>query len=285
MVVAPAAAGTGVTFHRVDAAPTSRPIPARLDFVCGTQYCTRLANEDGLSVSTVEHLMAALAGCGVTDARISLDGPEVPIMDGSAAVFVQAFVRAGIRDLGVPCEAIRVLAPVSARLGDRMARLVPAPRFEMEFSISYRDPAIGMQSKDLALTGSTIVSELSDSRTFACLSDVEMLHRRGFGRGGGLENAVVVDNGRILNAGGLRHADEFVRHKMLDAVGDLALAGAPIVGRYIGIKAGHELSNRLLRALFARPDCWEWCEPTPEQLPGGNLLPPSPAPADASIAV
>jgi UDP-3-O-[3-hydroxymyristoyl] N-acetylglucosamine deacetylase len=285
LTVAPAAAETGIVFRRTDAGPAARPIPARYDFVHDTHLCTRLSNGDGLSIGTVEHLMAALAGCGISDARIAVDGPEVPIMDGSAVAFVREFVRVGIRDLGVPWRAIRVQEPVSVRMEGKLAELAPAPRFEMEFSVSFADPAIGLQSKELALAGSAIVSELSDSRTFGFLSEVEMLLRQGLGRGGSLENVVIIDNGRVLNPEGLRHPDEFVRHKMLDAVGDLALAGAPIIGRYTGIKAGHEMSNLLLRKLFSCPEAWTWCELRPGQGPGGTPHPPALHVSDASIAV
>jgi len=285
LTVAPAVAETGIVFRRTDAGPAARPIPARYDFVTDTHLCTRLSNGDGLAIGTVEHLMAALAGCGISDARIALDGPEVPIMDGSAVAFVREFLHVGIRDLGVPWQAIRVLEPVSVRMEGKLAELAPAPRFEMEFSVSFADPAIGHQSKHLVLTGGAVVSELSDSRTFGCLADVEMLRRMGLGRGGGLENAVIVDNGRILNPGGLRHPDEFVRHKMLDAVGDLALAGAPVIGCYTGIKAGHEMSNLLLRKLFSCPEAWTWCELQPGQGPGGTLHPPAVHVSGASIAV
>jgi len=205
--VAPAAAQTGIVFHRSDAGPAARPIPARYDCVIDTHLRTGLANDDGLAVGTAEHLMAALAGCGVSDARITLDGPEVPIMDGSAAVFVREFARVGIRDLDLPWPAIRVLEPVSVRMQDKLAELAPAPRFEMDFTISFADPAIGRQSRHLVLTGGAIFSELSDSRTFGCLANVEALRRNGLGRGGSLENAVIVDNGRVLNPGGLRHPE------------------------------------------------------------------------------
>jgi UDP-3-O-[3-hydroxymyristoyl] N-acetylglucosamine deacetylase len=283
--VAPAAAKSGIVFHRTDAGSAARPILARYDLVSSAQLCTRLTNGDGLSVSTVEHLIAALAGCGITDANISLDGPEVPIMDGSAVDFVRAFTRVGIRNLGVPCRAIRVLEPVSVTVDDKKAALSPAPHFEMEFSVCFPDPAIGKQSKRLVLTGSAIVSELCDSRTFGCLADVESLRREGLGRGGCLDNAVIVDKGRVLNRGGLRHPDEFVRHKMLDAVGDLALAGAPIIGRYTGVKAGHDISNLLLRKLFSRREAWDWCDLRADQMPGGALNLPAPRFSEAPIAV
>jgi len=285
LTVAPAAANTGIVFHRIDAESSSLPIPARYDLVGDTNLCTGLVNGDGLCVGTVEHLMAALAGCGISDARITLDGPEVPIMDGSAVVFVREFLRVGIRDLGVPGKAIRVLDTVAVAMDGKSAELSPAPRFEMDFCVSFSDPAIGQQSKHLVLTGGAVVSELSDSRTFGCLVDVDGMRRMGRGRGGSLENAVIVDNGRILNPDGLRHPDEFVRHKMLDAVGDLALAGAPIIGRYTSVKGGHEITNLLLRKLFSCPDAWVWSDLQPGQAPGGALYPPTLHVSGPSIAV
>jgi len=283
MTLRPAAENSGITFRRVD---LDEPIdiPADPRRVGEPMLGTTLVEGD-VKVATVEHLMSALAGLGIDNLYVDLSAPEVPIMDGSAVDFVRAFLRAGIRDLGVPCRAIRVLEPVSVRMEGKSAELAPAPRFEMTFSVSFADAAIGRQSRHLVLTDGAVVSELSDSRTFGRLADVESLRRIGLGRGGGLENAVIVDNGRVLNPGGLRHPDEFVRHKMLDAVGDLALAGAPIIGRYTGIKAGHEISNLLLRKLFSSPETWTWCELRPGQAPGGKLHPPAVHVPDASIAV
>lgn len=285
LTVAPAPANSGIVFHRTDVGPLAEPIRARYDFVSNALLCTRLTNGAGLSVSTVEHLLGALTGCGITDARITLDGPEVPIMDGSAISFVREFVHVGIRNLGIPCRAIRIREPISVRSDDKLAELSPAPDFEMDFTVCFSDPAIGRQSKRLVLTGGAIVAELCDSRTFGCLADVKTLRGKGLGRGGCLENAVIVDNGRVLNPGGLRHLDEFVRHKMLDAVGDLTLAGAPIIGRYTGIKAGHEISNLLLRKLFSCPEAWDWCDLRPGQMPGGTLKLPAFHISDAPIAV
>jgi UDP-3-O-[3-hydroxymyristoyl] N-acetylglucosamine deacetylase len=274
MTVAPAAAHTGIVFQRTDAGLAAQTVSASYDRVIDTHLSTRLSNGDGIVVGTVEHFMAALAGCGISDARITLDSPEVPIMDGSAVVFVREFLRAGIRDLGVPWRVIRVLEPVCVQMEGRVAKLSPAAHFEMEFSVEFSDPAIGQQSRMLTLTGGAVISELSDSRTFGFLADVAGLHRAGLGRGGCLENAIIIDNGRILNSGGLRHPDEIVRHKMLDAVGDLALAGAPIIGRYTGIRAGHELSNLLLREMFSRPESWTWCDYQPGKVPGGEITTP-----------
>ena len=250
MTVAPATAGHGIVANGV--------IPARYDLVSDTMLCTRLTNAAGVSVGTVEHLMAALAGCGISDALIELDGPEVPIMDGSSAEFVDAFADAGVISLGQPLAAIRLLKPVAVFLGGRYAELSPAKRFEMSFRIDFEDRAIGVQKREMVLVNGAFVEELSDCRTFGRLSEVEQLRAAGLARGGNLTNAIVVDKGRVLNPEGLRRPDEFVRHKMLDAVGDLALAGAPIIGRYTADKAGHEITNLLLRELFSRTDAWTW---------------------------
>lgn len=273
----PASPGHGILFRRTDLAPGSGDIPARFDHVVDTRLCTRLGNEHGASVGTVEHLMAALAGCGITDVLVCVSGPEVPIMDGSAAPFVAGILRAGVVSTGRPCSAIRILAPVAVEQDDKRAELRPAGRFEMEFSIRFDDPAIGAQSHAMPLTGSAFVEELGDTRTFGHLSDVEQLWAMGLARGGSLQNAVVVDRGRVLNPEGLRRQDEFIRHKMLDAVGDLALAGAPIIGRFASHKGGHETTNRLLRALFARPDAWAWERLRQDQWFGGVTRLPAPA--------
>ncbi len=283
VTVAPAAAGTGVVFLS-DAAP-GVPVPARHDHVVDTPLSTRLGLPGGPVIGTVEHLMAAFAAAAVTDAVVSIEGPEVPILDGSALPFLAAFAEAGLRDLEVASPAIRILRPVTVEIGGRLARLEPAPCFEMAFTIDFEDPAIGSQSKTLRLAGDALAAELSDARTFGRLAEVERLRRGGLGRGGSLENAVVVDHGRVLNPGGLRHPDEFVRHKMLDAAGDLALAGAPIVGRYTGLRAGHALTNLLLRRLFATPGAWDWCQPDLTQVPGGPLTLPAPVLAEAPLAV
>lgn len=281
--VAPAAAGHGIVFH-ASAAP-DRPIPARFDRVVATPLSTRLGNAGGPTVGMVEHLMAAFAAAGITDVTVMVEGAEVPAMDGSARPFLAAFAEAGLVDLGVPVRAIRIRRPVALRVGDKLARLEPAPGFEMHYAIAFADPAIGRQAKRLTLGGGVIAAELADSRTFGCLTEVEGLHRLGLGRGGNLGNVVMVDRGRVLNPEGLRHADEFVRHKMLDAVGDLMLAGAPIVGRYVGVRAGHALTNRLLRRLFATPDAWSWCDAVTGQVPGGPLHLPDRAPETQTVAV
>ncbi len=269
LTVTPASAGHGIVFYRSDVA--NGRIPARFDLVSDTRLCTKLTNEAGVSVGTVEHLMAALAGCGISDALVELDGPEVPIMDGSSAGFVDAFVTTGVVSNGEPLAAIRILRTVSVESEGRFAELAPAARFEMSFRIDFDDRAIGIQNNEMALVNGAFVDELSDCRTFGHLAEVEMLRAAGLARGGNLTNAIVVDQGRVLNPEGLRRPDEFVRHKMLDAIGDLALAGAPIIGRYSGDKAGHEMTNLLLHALFAQPDAWAWDVMSPEQGLGGEL--------------
>lgn len=272
MTVRPADAGHGIVFQRTDV-PNGR-VPARYDLVTDTRLCTRLTNAQGVSVGTVEHLMAALAGCGISDALIQVDGPEIPIMDGSSADFVDAFVRVGSLMLGRPLEAIRILRPVAVDSGGRFAELSPAPRFEMAFRIDFDDRAIGVQRHEMPLINGAFVEELSDCRTFGRLEDVERLRAIGLARGGNLTNAIVVDQGRVLNPEGLRRPDEFVRHKMLDAVGDLALAGAPIIGRYIADKAGHEMTNMLLHELFSQPDAWTREVLSPDLALGGLIAVP-----------
>lgn len=269
MQALPAPAGHGIVFRRTDLAPGTGDIPARWDLVVDTRLCTRLGNAHGASVGTVEHLMAALAGCGVTDALVTLAGPEVPIMDGSAAPFVAALLRAGVVETGRPLRAVRIRERVAVEQDGKRAELLPANRFEMDFAIEFEDPAIGTQRHTTPLVNGAFVAELGDCRTFGHLGEVEQLRAMGLARGGSLQNAIVVDRGRVLNPEGLRRADEFVRHKMLDAVGDLALAGAPIVGRYVAHRGGHELTNRLLRTLFARPDSWCWVDLRPGQWFGG----------------
>ncbi len=258
MRILPAAGEYGVWFKRVDVDAEDPMIPARFDAVSDTKLCTRLANTSGVSVSTVEHVLAALAGCGVTNALIEIDGPEIPIMDGSSAEFAAAIAARGLRDVRGENRVIRVLERIEVRDGDRYAALDPSDRFEIDFAIDFEDEAIGRQARVMPMVNGAFVEHLKDARTFCRRNEIDALRNMGLARGGSLENAIVVDRGAVLNPEGLRHKDEFVRHKMLDAVGDLSLAGAPIVGRYTGRRAGHEMTNRLLHALFARPGAWRY---------------------------
>jgi len=256
MTVKPAGVGMGILFKRIDLRRAYSLIPARWDHVTPSRLCTVIANEAGSSVSTIEHIMAALAGCGIHNAVVEIDGPEVPIMDGSSREFVAGLLAAGCEVQHAPLRAIRVLKSVEVREGQAIARLEPSEQMEIDFSIDFAEPAIGHQRKALTMVNGTFVRELSDSRTFCRKADVDMMISNGLALGGTMDNAVVFEGDRVLSPGGLRHSDEPVRHKMLDAVGDLALAGKPLLGRYEGVRAGHAMTNKLLRALFADDSAW-----------------------------
>ena len=258
IVLRPAAAQTGIVFRRVDVVDVDNVLAAKWNQVIVSPLNTRLENEAGLTVSTIEHLMAAFSGTGVHNVIVDIDGPEVPIMDGSAAAFVRGIVDAGLTRLDAPLFAIEILRDVEVVDGDVIARLSPATVLQIEFGITFADAAIGHQEKTLNMANGAFVRELCDSRTFCRNSDVEAMRAKGLALGGTLENAVVVEGDRVLSPGGLRHADEAVRHKMLDALGDLYTAGAPILGRYTGVRAGHAMTNLLLQALFADHSAWRW---------------------------
>lgn len=274
LAILPAPADHGIVFVRSDLGGVR--IPARWDHVTPSQLCTLLDNGQGATVSTVEHVMAALAGTGITNAVIEVNGPEVPILDGSSEPFVRGILQAGIHHLaGTELRAIRVLRPVEVHHGQGFARLSPADHLEIHFDIDFTDAAIGQQSKALDMANGSFVHELMDSRTFCRQSDVLQMQANGLALGGTYLNAVVIDGDKVLSPGGLRHSDEAVRHKMLDAMGDLALAGAPLLARYTGHRAGHAMTNKLLRALFAAPDAWEWVTVTPamqRSLPGAGIV-------------
>ena len=256
----PAAAGAGIQFRRTD---LGVDIPARFDFVTDTRLCTTITapTTPAARISTIEHIMAALAGAGIDDAIIEVDGPEIPILDGSAAPFLFLIDCAGTASSAAPRQMIEVLRPV--RVEDTQgafAELHPNAEaaFDAFLEIDYPNTAIGHQSLHFRLTPEAFRASVADSRTFGLKEDVARLHEAGLALGGSLDNAVVVDGMTILNPGGLRHADEFIRHKMLDVVGDLALAGAPLRARFIGSRSGHALNNQLLRALFADASAWRW---------------------------
>ena len=275
LAVLPAEANTGIVFRRTDIQENNE-ISAIWSNVNQEPLNTRLVNEHGVSVCTIEHLMAAFAGTGLHNAVVEIDGPEVPILDGSSAPFVRKIVETGLKTLNAPLRAIKVLAHVEVIDDEVKASFSPAPNLQIAFHIDFPDPAIGRQDKVLNMANGAFVRELCDSRTFCRNADIEFMHGQGLALGGTLSNAVVVDHDRILSPGGLRHADEPVRHKMLDALGDLYTAGAPILGRYTGVRAGHAMTNKLLRALFDRPDAWEWVEvdaATAAYLPGVGVKP------------
>ncbi|HUB15927.1 MAG TPA: UDP-3-O-acyl-N-acetylglucosamine deacetylase [Acetobacteraceae bacterium] len=265
----PAEPGHGIVFHRTD---LGRSIPARFDRVVDTRLATVLGDEQWGSarIGTVEHLMAALSALGIDNARIELDGPEVPALDGSAAPFVFLLDCAGVVEQSASRSQIEVRRPIRVSEGDAFAELRPAtvhgmPGLEMALSIDFAAPAIGRQALSLRLTPDSFRTEVARARTFTLAGEVAQLRAAGLAQGGSLDNAVVVDEARVLNPGGLRMHDEFARHKLLDAVGDLALAGAPLCGRFIAHRSGHALNNRLLRALFA--DASAWREATPAAVP------------------
>lgn len=256
LTLLPAEAGTGVVFRRTD---LGVDIPARFDCVVDTRLCTVLARPDQPTVrlGTVEHLMAALAGCGVDNVVAEIDGPELPIIDGSAAPLVFLIDCAGIVEQHAPRAEIEILRPIRVDEGEAFAELRPGGAgFQMALSIEFRAEAIGRQALSLRLTQDSFRRELADARTFTDAADIAQLRTAGLARGGSLANAVVVDAAQVLNPGGLRMPDEFVRHKLLDAVGDLALAGAPLRGRFVAHRSGHTLNVRLLRAMFADPGAW-----------------------------
>ena len=253
MTLRPAPADHGIVFRRTD---LRRDIPARFDSVVDTRLSTVLG-DGGARVATVEHVMAALAGCGIDNAVIELDGAEPPILDGSAAPFVFLLDCAGSVEQDEPRSAIEIRRTVRVTDGDAFAELRPGTAgLEMALSIDFAAAAIGRQALSLHLNTNTFRQELSRARTFTLAEEIDQLRAAGLAQGGSLDNAVVVDQARVLNPGGLRMPDEFARHKLMDAVGDLALAGAPLIGRFVAHRSGHTLNNRLLRALFADRSAW-----------------------------
>jgi len=253
MILNPADTGHGIQFKRTDVAGEPL-IPARWDHVVDSRMHTTLGNADGVTIGTVEHLMAAFAGCGIDNALIEIDGPEVPIMDGSSHPFVFLLECAGVVEQDAPRRVIRILKDVSSTEGN--ARLTPGSHLSLDFEIDFADGAVSQQTLSIGIVNGSFARELARARTFGFLGDVERLRAAGLAKGGSLDNAIVVSGDKILNEGGLRFEDEFVRHKALDAVGDLYLAGAPIIGKFHGVCSGHAANSALLHALFADPDAW-----------------------------
>ncbi|MDA1089712.1 MAG: UDP-3-O-acyl-N-acetylglucosamine deacetylase [Proteobacteria bacterium] len=255
MTLNPAPADSGISFTRTDIVGRDAVIPAKWDHVVDTRMCTTLGNDDGVTIGTVEHLMAALAGCGIDNAVIELNGEEVPIMDGSSQPFVFLIECAGVVEQDAPKRIIRVLKTVSVNGG--AARLCPGPHLSLDFEIDFDNDMVSQQSLSIGVVNGSFAKELARARTFGFLQDVEALRAAGLAKGGSLENAIVVSGNEVMNEGGLRYDDEFVRHKMLDALGDLYLAGAAIIGGFHGVCSGHATNNMLLKALFADPEAWK----------------------------
>ena len=257
LTLRPAPVNTGIVFRRVDLHPVAE-IPAALDRVSDTRLSTTIEHK-GVRVSTVEHLMSAFAGLHIDNAIVELDADEVPIMDGSAGIFVFLIQSAGIEMQSAPKQFIRIRKPIEINDGDKWARFEPFDGFKVSFSIDFEHPSMQSSAQEATIDLSEIsfAKEVSRARTFGFLQDVEALQEAGLARGGSLDNAIVMDDFRVINDDGLRYGDEFVKHKILDAIGDLYLLGCPLIGSFCAHKSGHGLNNRLLRELDERQDCWE----------------------------
>ncbi|MBX9802174.1 MAG: UDP-3-O-acyl-N-acetylglucosamine deacetylase [Caulobacteraceae bacterium] len=256
LAVRPAPAGTGIVFVRTDIKDRDNRIPVSGEAVVDARLNTMIENAAGVRLSTIEHLMAAFAALGISNVVVEVDGPELPILDGSAMQFVQLLDRAGFRRQEAPVRYIEILEPIRVQDGEKTAALLPCDRYEMRFEIDFATPVIGNQVVDFVVDEETFRNEIMAARTFGFAHEVEALRRAGLARGGSLENAVVIDGDQILNPGGLRMEREFVKHKALDAIGDLYVLGAPLLGRYEGVKAGHAINNLLVRELLANPRAW-----------------------------
>ncbi len=254
LVLRPAQPETGIVFHRTDLAPPVS-IPATAARVGETRLSSTL-REGAASVSTVEHLMSALAGLGIDNLHVDVAGPEIPIMDGSAGPFVFLLQGAGIVEQDAPKRYLRIVAPVEVRDGDKWARFEPHDGFRLDFTIDFPHPVFGSENRHVVIDFAehSYVKEVARARTFGFMQDVEAMRAAGLGLGGSLQNAIVLDEVRVLNSEGLRYDNEFVRHKVLDAIGDLYLLGHPLIGQYVAHKSGHALNNALARALAARPE-------------------------------
>ncbi len=257
MTIGPAPANSGIVFKRAGD-PAAR-IRAEIANIGATELCTTLVG-NGWSISTVEHLLAGLSGLGIDNALVELDGGEVPVMDGSSAAFIEAIDRAGIVELAAKRSYIKVLRTIRVEIGQSYAELRPCSGRRLEIELDYAHPIVGRQSYAADVTPELFRSEMASARTFGFLGEVEGLRARGLARGASLENALVIGDEAVINPEGLRFSDEFARHKAVDALGDLALAGAPIIGCYRSYRGGHSLNARMLEVLFATPKAWQRIE-------------------------
>ncbi len=279
MTLAPASPGTGIVFRRTDLSAEAGTIAASWRNVVDTRLCTALGNDQGARVGTIEHLMAALYGCEIDNAIIELDAPEVPVMDGSAAPFVFLIECAGTVDQAAVRRGIEIRRTIEVVDEDCRLVIEPARGFGLNFEIDFADTAIARQACELEFAPGSFKADLSRARTFGFAQDIDRLQAAGLARGGSLDNAVVISGNRILNDDGLRYDDEFVRHKMLDCVGDLYLAGAPLLGQVTALRSGHRHNHKLLTALFADPAAYRYVD-----LPDGFLM-PRPAAASAGLGL
>ena len=260
MTLRPAAPGSGIVFQRTDLYGEAALVPASWRYVVDTRLCTALGNAQGARVGTIEHLMAALYGCGIDNAIVEIDGPEVPVMDGSAAPFVFLIECAGTVEQAAIRQGIEVCREISVVEDGCQVSIAPSSGFSVNFEIDFGDNAIARQSCELDLSEGAFKADLSRARTFGFVQDIDRLQAAGLARGGSLDNAVVISGNRILNDDGLRYDDEFVRHKMLDCIGDLYLAGAPLIGQVTAVRSGHRHNYSLLSALFADPTAYRYVE-------------------------
>lgn len=258
MQVRPARINSGIHFARKDAPVAERLIPARWDNVTDTRQCTVISNAYGVSIRSIEHLMAALCGCGIDNALVEIDGPEVPAMDGSSDPFVALINRAGVATQSAPRRAIQIHKPITVCDGDKFALLMPDTISKLTVEIDFANTAVGFQRYSVELKDDAFKRDVAKARTFGFAEQVGRLREMGLALGGSLQNAVVIEGERVLNQEGLRFHDEFVRHKILDCVGDLALAGAPIIGHFFAHKPGHKLNNALVHQLHAHEDAWSY---------------------------
>jgi UDP-3-O-[3-hydroxymyristoyl] N-acetylglucosamine deacetylase len=264
LVLGPADVDAGFVFIRTEANRAARKVRALAGSVSATAFATVLGDKAGAMVSTAEHVLAALRGMGVDNATIEVDGPEIPIMDGSAAAFVAAIDRAGVVEQSAPSRFIEVLKPIHVTLGESSGELRPyAGGFRAEVEINFANPLIGRQAYNFDLTPDNFRRDIARARTFGCMKDVAQLWQAGYARGASFDNSVVFDEERLLNAEGLRYADECVRHKVLDVVGDLALSGLPLIGLYRSVRGGHKLNHAVLTALMADRHAWRVVEAEP----------------------
>ena len=266
MSLLPAPPGRGIRIRRTDVEAGTGEVPVNLAHVVNDRLSTVVGNRHGITVATVEHLMAALAGMGVDNATVVLDGPEIPAMDGSAAPFVELIEQAGIDEQTAPRRAIRLLKPVAVESGESFISMMPADAFAIDFRIEFDSPVIARQEMSIALVNGAFVDDIAPARTFGFVDDVDRLRQAGFALGASLDNAIAIDRKRVVNRNGLRFDDEFVRHKILDCVGDLYLAGAPILARVVAVRSGHAANHDLLRAMFADGDSWTWWDIPPESI-------------------
>lgn len=274
MTLRPAAPDTGIIFHRLYGDQTVS-IPARSENIVDTRLATVLGSAGG-RISTVEHLLAALTACGIDNLHIDIDGDEVPIMDGSAAPFLSILEEAGLKRLPHSRKYLAIRQPLSVVDGEKRVSIIPSRFFRITFDIAFDHPCIALQQRSVKVTRDSFRRDLAPARTFGFLRDVEKLKALGLARGGSLENAIVVDDEKILNPEGLRFQDEFVRHKILDAIGDLSLVGYPILGHVRAFKAGHDINNQLVEKILATPEAWQLLEFSDDDLQRALYTPASP---------